>query len=105
MKPFSMTITVAGLLCIAVAGAAEARERALTELPGDVWSLATAWTEPIKQAAKYSQQIDPVSGVWFGLLDGSVKSVERAVEFIRPADKTRAGPEMKSGNALLRYTF
>ena len=96
---------IVGMLMVAGAGAAEARERTLTELPGDVWNLAFAWTEPIKQAAKYSQQIDPVSGVWFGLLDGSVKSVERVTEFIRPADKARAGPDMKSGKAMLRYTF
>ena len=98
-------VVVTGMLIIAGAGAAEARERTLTELPGDVWNLAFAWTEPIKQVVKYSRAFDPVSGVWFGLLDGSVKSVERAAAFIRPDDNERAGPEMKSGKALLRYTF
>ena len=88
---------VAGLLVVAGAGVAQARERTLAELPGDVWNLATVWTEPIKQAAKYSQQIDPVSGVWFGLLDGSMKSVERATQILHP--------ETKNGKSLLRYSF
>ena len=101
----TITVVMVGWLIVAGAGTAQARERTLTELPGDVWSLAFAWTEPIKQAVKYSRDFDPVSGAWFGLLDGSVKSVERATQFIRPEDKERAGPEMKSGNALLRYTF
>ena len=103
MRPIIAVIV--GLLIVAGTGAAQARERTLTELPGDVWNLAFAWTEPIKQAAKYSRQFDPVSGTWFGLLDGAVKSVERATQFIRPEDKERAGPEMKSGKAVLRYWF
>ena len=101
----TIIVVMTGMLIITGAGVAEARERTLTELPGDVWNLAFVWTEPIKQAAKYSRTFDPVSGVWFGLLDGSVKSVERAAAFICPDGKERAGPEMKSGKALLRYTF
>ena len=101
----TIVAVIAGMLIVVAAAVAEARERALTELPGDVWNLAFVWTEPIKQAVKYSRTFDPVSGVWFGLLDGSVKSVERAAAFIRPDDKERAGPETKSGKALLRYTF
>ena len=101
----TLVAVMAGMLIVVAAAVAEARERTLTELPADVWNLAFAWTEPIKQAAKYSRTFDPVSGVWFGLLDGSVKSVGRAAQFIRPEDKERAGPETKSGKALLRYTF
>ena len=101
----TIVVVIAGMLIIVAAAVAEARERLLTELPGDVWDLAFAWTEPIKQAAKYSRTFDPVSGIWFGLLDGSVKSVERAAQFIRLDDKERTGPETKSGKALIRYSF
>ena len=87
------------------AGHAEAREKSLGELPKDMWDLAFVWTEPIKQAAKEARRSDPLSGLWFGILEGSVKSVERTANFFLPADEQRPGPQDKSGKALLRYTF
>ncbi|MBI1992565.1 MAG: hypothetical protein HYS71_04960 [Candidatus Omnitrophica bacterium] len=83
----------------------EAREKSLGELPKDVWDLAFVWTEPIKQAAKEARRFDPVSGTWFGILEGSVKSVERAADFFLPGDEQHPGLQYKSGKALLRYTF
>ena len=86
-------------------GFAEARERGIEELPKDVWNLAFVWTEPVKEVARESRRFDPVSGLWFGLLEGSIKSVERTTDFFFPADEQQPGTELKSGKPLLRYSF
>jgi len=88
------------------AGRAEARDRPLEELPRDVWELAFVWTEPIKSMAKEVRRFDPVSGLWFGLLEGSVKSVERTAEFFIPrhAQEPPTSPD-ETDNPLLRYSF
>ena len=96
---------IALVLLTAVAGAADAKDRPLKQLPKDVWDLAFAWTEPIKAVARETREFDPISGVWIGLVDGSVKSFERTAEFFLPADKELHGPHFKDGKALLRYTF
>ena len=95
------------MLAAGWAGEADAREKPLEELTQDVWTLAFAWTEPIKQAAKEARRFDPVSGVWFGLLEGSIKSFERAAAVFFPppqeAPKERRGQPLEE--PLLRYTF
>ena len=102
-----------GVVAVVVAlggwvGSLEAREKPIRELPKDVWDLAFVWTEPIKQAAQGSRQFDPMSGVWFGLLEGSVKAVERTAGLVLSEDshdETIAHTSSKTGNALLRYSF
>ncbi len=111
-------IALCGLLSLG-ASAALAEERSITELPKDVWDLAFSWTEPIKQAAKQSKRSDPVSGLWFGVLDGSVKSMERTAGFLFTGVQTAASqpsqpssPSLAPSNtgktkphALFRYSF
>ncbi len=87
-------------------GGAEAREKPIEELTRDLWALAFAWTEPIKQIAKETRRFDPVSGFWFGLLEGSIKSFERtAAVFLPPPQE--APKEQRDGEEepLLRYSF
>ncbi len=100
---------MAGLIVGLLLGAsgAQAKDRAIEELPRDLWNLAFAWTEPIKSVAKQTRQFDPVSGLWFGMVDGSVKSVERTAEFFlgKHGDTDAEGPDIKGSKALLRYTF
>ena len=89
------------------AGRAEAKvkEKSIQQLPRDAWELAFVWTEPIKCVLKESRRFDPVSGLWFGIVEGSVKSVERTAGFFLPGDKDREGSEVDSGKVLIRYTF
>ena len=84
---------------------AQAREKSIEELPKDVWTLAFMWTEPIKGVVRESRRFDPVSGLWFGLLEGSISSVERTADILLPGDEEHPGREPKSGKALLRYSF
>ncbi|MBI2094125.1 MAG: hypothetical protein HYT88_05310 [Candidatus Omnitrophica bacterium] len=81
------------------------RERSIEELPKDVFAISMAWTQPIKQVVTESRRFDPISGVWFGLLRGSLASIERTATMFLPADKEHPGTELKGGKALLRYTF
>ena len=93
---------LAGALLMLGVQAAEARERPIQQLPRDVQELASAWAEPVKQVAHETRRFDPVSGLWFGLLEGSVRSVERTADFLFSAlskDSQRDKP------GLLRYTF
>ena len=92
------------VLCMGIETAA-AKEKPIQQLPKDIWDLAWAWTEPIKYVAKETRRFDPVSGVWFGLVEGSVKSVERTAAFFLPDEKDQSGPEVKSGKLLYRYSF
>lgn len=87
-------------------GRLEARDRPLETLPQDVWELSTVWAEPVKQVAKETRRFDPISGVWFGLLEGSVKSVERTVDFFFSKDEPApVRSPAQPNNALLRYSF
>ncbi len=83
-----------------------AKEQPLDELPRDVWSLAWVWTEPFKQVAKDTQRFDLVSGLWFGLLEGSVKSIERTADLLLP---DRASDDPTPGTdpnkAQFRYSW
>lgn len=95
---------VIGLLVCAGASGAAAKEGALEDLPKDVLDLAFVWTEPVKQIARNTRSFDPVSGAWFGLLEGSVKSLERTADlFLSPEDA--ASERQQRDPRLLRYTF
>ncbi|MBI3331318.1 MAG: hypothetical protein HYZ96_04305 [Candidatus Omnitrophica bacterium] len=100
-------VGIALMLAAGWAVGAEAREKPVEELTKDVWTLAFAWTEPIKQVARETRRFDPVSGLWFGLLEGSIKSFERtAAIFLPPSqeapEEPRGGPREEP---LLRYSF
>ncbi len=101
-----MTRALLILLAILCSGAprAVAEERVIKDLPKDVARLAFAWTEPIKQIARNVRRFDPVSGLWFGLVEGSAKSIERTAEVLLPEDKEQS-PKVKSGKLLYRYSF
>ena len=100
-----MLVTV--MLLVGGPMAAEAaRERPLEELPKDAWDLAFVWTEPVKQAARETQRFDPISGLWFGLVEGSIKSIERTADFFFPQEPAApAGQPDRPQKPLLRYTF
>ncbi len=88
------------------AAMADARDKDLEDLPRDAWDLATVWTEPIKEVARETRRLDPVSGTWFGLLKGSLKSVERTVAFILPPQhQDEPGSTVKNGKLLFNYAF
>ena len=98
-----------GLILILVAGwagKADARDTSIENFPRDVWDLAFVWMEPIKQVARETRRFDPVSGLWFGLLEGSVKSVERTASLLlSDTNGESPGKGAKPGQPLLRYSF
>lgn len=88
----------------------DARDKPIEELPKDVWDLAFVWTEPLKQVATHAKRFDPVSSLWIGLLDGSVKSVERTAGFLlsgfeQPKSSGSSRPSDGRPGALFRYSF
>lgn len=87
MRQLAVGMLVLGVIAWAGVGEA-AKEQPIEELPRDVWSLAWVWTEPLKQAARDTRKFDPVSGFWFGLLEGSVKSMQRTADLLLPDQKT-----------------
>lgn len=106
MRGTWVVAVILGLVGVAVS--LEAREKPIEELPRDAWNLAFVWTEPIKHAAQQGRQFDPVSGVWFGLLEGSVKAVERTAGLVLPSEEESAMAAKhpsRTDNALLRYSF
>lgn len=86
-------------------GRLEAKERPIEQLPKDVWDLAFVWTEPLKHVAKESRRFDPVSGLWFGMLEGSIKSVERTTKLFMQEDVTPRGSAQPAEQPLLKYSF
>ena len=82
---------------------AAAEERPIERLPKDVEDVAFAWTEPIKAVGEHARQFDPLGALWFGVLGGSAKSMERIarVLIVKPEPTSRPGEPHK----LLRYTF
>lgn len=99
------SLIMAAMLVLGVCGGVAARERSLKDLPKDAWDLAFVWTEPVKQAAKDTRRFDPISGLWFGLLEGSVKSVERTAEFLFPTESAPTRQPENPNQPLLRYSF
>lgn len=93
------------ILLLSWAGSVQSTEKPIDELPKDAWDLAFVWIEPIRSAARESRRFDPVSGLWFGLLEGSVKSVERMATFLWPAEETDSDAPARPDKALLRYSF
>ena len=104
MRGALRVICIAGLIGGGGHSVVFAEEKALTELPKDVTDLAFVWTEPIKSVAEQSRRFDPVSGLWFGLLAGTVKSVERTVKILIP-EETHPSRTPRAPDVRLRYTF
>jgi hypothetical protein len=97
-----MRYAILAVLCVVGMGTVEAWERPIEELPRDVWRVASAWSEPVKHIARDTRRFDPISGLWFGLLEGSVKSMERTAEFFLKGTDT---PRQQRDPRLLRYSF
>lgn len=100
-----MAWVVIGVLVAGWMIRAEAREKPIEELPKDVWNLAFVWTEPFKQVARESRRFDPVSSVWFGLLEGSIKSVQRATDLLVPERDPSSTRKSDPTNPQFRYSF
>ena len=98
--------TLSALVMLAAwTSTAEATEKSIEDLPGDLARLSLAWTEPVTGAIDGARQVDPVSGVWFGMLEGSVRSVERVVSLFKDHANRRSEPSRNGGLLLLRYSF
>ena len=101
-----MRLAVTVALIVAMGGGAavvEARQRPIDELPKDIWDLAFVWTEPLKQVANQTRRRDPVRGLWFGLVDGSIRSVSRTTKFfLFPQYEPSRTPE---AGKQFRYSF
>lgn len=86
--------------------AVSAAERPLDQLPQDVLALADAVTQPVRQVHRETRRFDPISGVWFGLVEGSVKSVEHTAKFFFDATKEDDAQHTRTGkNPLVKYSF
>ena len=101
MKRLTM---MAGMMLAASTTGWASVNRPMKDLPKDAWEVATFWTEPIKQAAAETRRFDAVSGLWFGLFEGSVKSIERIAGLIWSQDDD-VSQGSSSRKALLRYSF
>ena len=95
---------MAGMVLVASTTAQASINKPLKDLPKDAWTIATFWTEPIRQVAAQARRFDPLSGLWFGLLEGSVKSVERTAGLFWSQDDD-SSQGSSSRKALLRYSF
>ena len=93
----------AGIGWIALPTAGDAAERRLEQLPGDLATVLLLWTEPLKQIAIHSRQMDPVTGLWLGLIDGSVQSLSRSAKLFL-SDGARS-PTSNEPGKMLQYTF
>ena len=83
--------------------AAAAEDPPIQNLPKDLKDIAMAWTEPIRSVAEQSRRFDPVSGLWIGLLVGSVKSVERTADILLRGRES-SNPARDAGK-IFRYRF
>lgn len=94
------------MLAISSAVGATAAEKPLEELPQDVLALADAATQPVQQVHRDTRRFDPISGVWFGLVEGSVKSVEHTAKFFFDVTKEDDAQHTRTGkNPLVKYSF
>ena len=99
-----MRWSVGGCLAVVMLAApvvAEANERSLKQLPGDVWSLAT---EPIKSVARETRRVDPITGLWYGLMEGSMKSIQRTANLFLHNDAAVSSPH-DPARPQARYSF
>jgi hypothetical protein len=95
---------LAVVLCCA--GRVAAAERPLEQLPQDVLALADAVTQPVQEVHRETRRFDPVSGLWFGLVEGSVKSFEHTAKFLLAATAEDDAQQERSGkNPLVKYSF
>jgi len=90
------------VLLAAGAAAAEARQKSIDELPQDVWSIVGA---PVASIARETRRFDPISGAWFGLVEGSVKSLERTANLLLQPDAPPSDRPAPSEQPLIRYSF
>jgi hypothetical protein len=74
-------VWIGGLLACCP-GLVAADERTLGDLPKDAWDVASVVTEPVKGMARGARRLDPISGLWRGLLEGSARSVERTADLL-----------------------
>lgn len=95
--------------CLFVLGGgriAAAAEKPLGQLPQDMLALADAATQPVQAVHRETRRFDPISGVWFGLVEGSVKSVEHAAKFFFDTAKEDDAQQARTGkNPLVKYSF
>jgi hypothetical protein len=94
---------VAAIMVLAGRMAAAAEDKPIQDLPKDVQGIAMAWVEPFRSVAEQSRRFDPVSGLWIGLLAGSVKSVERTAEILLRGRES-SNPARDAGK-IFRYRF
>ena len=81
-------------------------EKPLNQLPQDLLTLADAATQPIQEVHRETRRLDPISSVWFGLLEGSVKSVEHTAKFLFDATKEDDTSHARPGkNPIVKYSF
>ena len=97
-------LMVIGMIMSTWSGTLLASDKPIEELPRDVMDLAFVWTKPIQQVAEESRRFDPVSGLWFGLLEGSVKSVERTAQILLFHEGEPSSPAKEPGK-IFRYSF
>ncbi|MDP3702808.1 MAG: hypothetical protein Q8R78_00245 [Candidatus Omnitrophota bacterium] len=103
MRPRLNVIVIIGVAAWLGVPGAQAVDKPVEELPRDVAHLAFIWTEPIKSVATQVRRFDPVSGLWFGLLEGTVKTVERTAQFLFSDDTPSRVP--REPGKRFRYTF
>ncbi len=103
----SFVIVAMSIGLIGWTGTVDAEEKTIKDIPKDAWEIGTVWTEPIKGVIKETHRVNPVSGLWHGLWQGSVKSVQRTAEFLIQ-EKEEAQPNQPvqpEETPLLRYSF
>jgi len=103
MRNRLIMIWVIALMSAVGPRAAFAVEKSIQELPRDVVDAATVWTEPIKSVAEETRRFDPISGLWFGLLKGTVKSFERTAGLLFKGRES-SDPNRDAGKTF-RYQF
>ena len=89
-------------LLAASTAAAEPRQKSLEELPQDLWSIVGA---PVASIARETRRFDPISGLWFGLVKGSVTSLERTADLLLQRDTPPSDHPGPSEQPLIRYAF
>ena len=100
LSAIGMAAILAGLFAAPVS----ATEKPIEEFPKDVKEFAFAWTEPIKSVAEEARHVDPIRALWFGLLKGSFRSVQRMARLFLPSRSETEEPRQGS-EKLLEYTF
>ena len=92
-----MVVAVVMLMGPGAAGASErvSKQVQLRQVSQDAWNIAT---EPFKSVARETRRFDPITGLWFSLLEGSVKSIERTAQIFfhtEPAASSSPVPDWR----------